>query len=297
VKGQIPQGLLISLDPEGEDIRLLDRWTHLTFHWDRPRASFALPDGDEIERRLQAIEIMLKERLQEPLNTVDYRTLRKIATRAEALRSQLQQSDEHAMAIASSEDRLSSPDYANLTTAVSLSDELYSALAKTGLGNAIGSFGSDLATLPTQYALPNLDGTFNKDVVRDLPAGGSQPVWTMGRQKVLRDAASDKLTRMSGSANAPLESVEAHQTAKHRLFSASSFPSKTKFAGASLRIAVGTGLTVGNLALGVSAGLADTLFSVGATALPVYVGLATSAYTGLVQIADGLEKIAGLGKV
>ena len=201
------------------------------------------------------------------------------------------------MAIASSEDRLSSPDYANLTTAVSLSDELYSALAKTGLGNAIGSFGSDLATLPTQYALPNLDGTFNKDVVRDLPAGGSQPVWTMGRQKVLRDAASDKLTRMSGSANAPLESVEAHQTAKHRLFSASSFPSKTKFAGASLRIAVGTGLTVGNLALGVSAGLADTLFSVGATALPVYVGLATSAYTGLVQIADGLEKIAGLGKV
>ena len=65
----------------------------------------------------------------------------------------------------------------------------------------------------------------------------------------------------------------------------------SRWIGPSLRVLIGTGLATANAAIGVTAGLTATIATIGATAVPTYVGVATSIYTGLAQAADGLEKI------
>ena len=65
----------------------------------------------------------------------------------------------------------------------------------------------------------------------------------------------------------------------------------SRWFGPSLRVLAGTGLATANAAVGVTAGLTATIATIGATAVQTYVGVATSIYTGLAQVADGPEKI------
>ncbi len=55
----------------------------------------------------------------------------------------------------------------------------------------------------------------------------------------------------------------------------------SRWIGPSLRVLIGTGLATANAAIGVTAGHTATIATIGATAVPTYVGVATSIYTGL----------------
>ncbi|SJM94627.1 hypothetical protein CRENPOLYSF1_560003 [Crenothrix polyspora] len=65
----------------------------------------------------------------------------------------------------------------------------------------------------------------------------------------------------------------------------------SRWFGPSLRVLAGTGLAAANAAVGVTAGITATITTLGSLGVPTYVGVATSIYTGLSQVADGLEKI------
>ncbi len=65
-----------------------------------------------------------------------------------------------------------------------------------------------------------------------------------------------------------------------------------KVAAASNRLAAGTCMGLGNLALGVLQSVFDVMPSLGQTPVPIAVGVSGSIYVGLTQVSEGLEKLA-----
>jgi len=64
-----------------------------------------------------------------------------------------------------------------------------------------------------------------------------------------------------------------------------------RYVSASLRILTGTSLSAANVGIGLAGGLSLSVVTLGATAIPTYVAMATSILMGLVQVEDGLDKI------
>jgi hypothetical protein len=155
----------------------------------------------------------------------------------------------------------------------------------------VSEFGPRLAKLPKTSVLPMSDvmpGPASEVVGQSEGEG-----WTASRHRSLLTEAENARWRLLSP---PWASRRIRGEMHKEPESAPREGNLLEWGGAGLRILAGTGLSVGNAAFGITAGLASTIATIGATAVPAYVGVATSIYTGLTQVAEGLEKISKIGK-
>ena len=168
---------------------------------------------------------------------------------------------------------------------VTLHEEVYYALDNSGLIELLEEFGPRLARMPADFVLPAYDLELQR------------------RDKLISSLEEARNRLWNGSIHR--ESLQAAEATRNELIanvvgSDTRSPDKdngdatfsSRWAGPSLRILAGSGLAIANAAVGVTAGLAATIATIGATTVPTYVGVLTSIYTGLTQAADGLEKIS-----
>jgi hypothetical protein len=297
LRGELPDGYLISLDREGRDIRLIRNVYSVDYHRDRELAAFAPEDGKSLDEELRRLNELLQPSMDRALRTVDYRKLRDFSEKAPGVARRInqqmrQRETEEAVHIEPDVDEFLSFLQSQADRAVDLHGEVYREFEDSGFTGVVSEFGQRLSHLPQTAALPLADAT--PSLAPEMLRPTERKAWTAERHRALLAGAENLRSQLAFSVWA------SHRGGKTMGPEPETAPSARgqflEWCGAGLRILAGSGLAVGNGALGITAGLTTTMLTIGATAVPAYVGIATSIYTGLTQVAEGLEKISKIGK-
>jgi hypothetical protein len=297
LRGELPNGVLLAVDPDGKDIRLIEDYSGMSYDWREKRATFAIPDGENLDNKLRKLDDGLRGPLERSFSRIDYRALKRFTRRAPELTRDIEEYSRHSSRMFPEYDsprgQLADFVLARVDESIDLHEEVFQEFEQSELAGTVSQFGAELSKLPADQALPYVDREFIGGSSSSLE-GGRGPVsdrpWTLERHRIALRRTREVRTRLVTAALAPThegdEALAKDEKPKRGRF--------WRWGGASLRILAGTGLAVANGALGLTAGLATTITSVGATAVPIYVGVATSIYYGVTQAADGLEKIGGI---
>lgn len=292
--GEIPQGSLISLDDELTHIRLVERGTWLMASYDhRKRLSkLAYDNSTELEQRLHDVNVDLSRQLRSVLSKVRYDKLQMFCRASFKIASEIRRGEAQAYEnmrnqdFGYAEDELVNFFIAQVDRSTAMHAEVYEMFEDCGLSDVLDEFGGELSVFPAELVIPAHDLEFEaKDELVSAFESTKDENWTSTKHRNFLKAATD----------ARYEFLHLHSKKDNYIDGAQKesddSTSLSRWIGPSLRILAGTGLTAANAALGVTAGLTTTIATIGATAVPTYVGVATSLYTGLAQVSEGLEKI------
>jgi hypothetical protein len=298
--GELNQDLLIALDRAGKDIRFFTKPWSSAGRRDAPYGTFAPENFEELTRELRELDENVREEFHQSINHLDFRLLQILINRASDLRDKLHQvyyTIQRDFDIQLSEDDpqndLLSLELAKVTETVDLHDQLFEELTSTGIVELCNKYSEILGKFPARYIIPNADfvGIDERMLPEETPPLDER-IWNEAEHRRRLSEAQ----RVRDNAVLRMLSRRPRRPAGERRRSREEEPAAefntARYIGASLRIIAGTGLTVGNAALAVTAGLTSTIMTIGATAVPNYVGVLGSICTGLVQAADGLEKIS-----
>jgi hypothetical protein len=299
VYGELPQGYLISLDPDGKEIRLITREWRVAESWDAPPANFAPPE--EAREKLDAANDLVGPRMGDALRRLNFTVLQNAIARAESLSRKIIRAEESLAAEDTRwlRERDIAIEYALYAAArtdrvVELHVEVYDELERVEIPAAVEAAAELLQGIPGEHLLPVADAASRREaysLLADLRRW-QQTGWTRHRHRQAIEMASQQHGELFNVMHRR-EDSEPHDEERQKR---KCVGGAMRYFGAGLRILTGTGLAAANLGLGLTAGLASTLLTIGATAVPNYVGVVTSVGTGLLQVAEGLEKVGGIQK-
>lgn len=288
--GEIPQGLLVALDEKLTDVRLVSKYKSIHYNYEKAHPDLYYKNAEELRARLREVNSAMSPQLERAFSRLRYDRLHAFSYRSSLVRNQLG-GLEHG-------ERLYDYDESALTDlmgflvartdqAIGLHREVYDTFEDSGLAELMSEYGPKLAELPAELTLPADDLRFeNRETLTSVLENSRERPWSTAKHRSALDQAEATRTRLLLKA---MESRRADErTEKPR--SENSTP-WSRWIGPTLRVLAGTGLAAANAALGITAGLTATVATIGATSVPIYVGVATSIYTGSVQVAEGLEKI------
>jgi hypothetical protein len=295
IYGELPQGILISLDQEGNNIRMIPKSWRSKNYPDTPRAAFSPPNSKEIKNKIYEINNGIQERFRHALRNINYYPFQRFAERALKIKKQIHDFEysynrfggDQMFPMNEIVDFLGS----RVDESTEIHAEVYGEIERSGIADIVSESWPQISRLPSKYVMPSIDYEMsNRGIVENLETIPDE-TWSRSRHRtLLNEARRSREKALIGFLSRPvLEEEMPHMEGPEpqRGFG-------IRYAGASLRIITGTGLAVANIGLGLTAGLASTLVTIGATAVPTYVGVATSIATGLVQTSEGLEKIGTL---
>lgn len=288
--GEIPQGLLVAMSDDLNDVRLISGYSYISYDHDRRLPRVRYDNANELYEELEAINSAISAPMRRAVSRLSFERLHQAGHRSSELRRDI---DRARYEIQMADDRLLSRNevlaflIAQADQSTTLHREVYDTFEGSGLTDVLDDFGPRLASLPSELTIPAYDLEFqsSEDLASSLEATRDQR-WTSTTHRASLEAAEATRTRLI------VEAARGRERAgEGRLEQPDGSTVLSRWIGPSLRVLVGTGLATANAAIGVTAGLTATIATIGATAVPTYVGVATSIYTGLAQAADGLEKI------
>lgn len=288
--GEIPQGLLVALDEELKDVRVVSGYTGISYNRDRLLSKLRYENVRELGEELRSTNAAILDPMRKAISRLKFDELHQFGHRSEELRGHIRRAEMDQIrgwSGRTARDELMDFLSAQADRSTSLHREVYETLEDSGLTEILDEYGPTLARLPPDLVIPAYDLEFeSREELTATFERTQEEQWTSQKHRASLMAAEETRTRLIVEASADREKERADKAEKPD----DSTPF-SRWIGPSLRVLAGTGLTVANAAIGVTAGLATTIATIGATAVPTYVGVATSIYTGLTQVSDGLEKI------
>jgi hypothetical protein len=288
--GEIPQGLLLAIDENMNDVRLVRDYTSISYSPERGLSKLQYGNSKEIEDQLNSADGALQGPMRKAISRLRFHELHQFGHRAAEVRRQIHRTDRdrfHDGYDHTPRDELVEYLNAQADRSTGLHRQVYEALDDSGLTEIVGEYGPTLARLPAELVIPAHDLEFeSSEELKSTLERTRDDRWTSSGHLRSLEIAEETRTRLLVEATREREKRGEDKSEKRddsTLFS--------RWVGPSLRVLAGTGLTAANAALGVTAGLTATIVTIGATAVPAYVGLVTSIYTGLAQVSDGLEKM------
>lgn len=284
--GEIPEGILLALDEDLHHVRLVKDFEKLETDPRTGHSQLQYPNARELEDLLRSTAAIISRPLKLALERIDFQCLHAFCYEASFLRADIERADWiappwHTQPLPPGAAVLQ---VRTALRAMQAHQDVYHTFRDSGIGELLEEFGPFLAHLPPDATLPHYDLQFetHDTLVSDLEAAREKP-WTNQRHQALLKEAHDVV----GTARASLT---------ERPSAAPPLPSDdstvvSRWVGPSLRILAGTGLAAANAAIAITAGLTATIMTIGTTAVPAYVGVATSLSAGFIQAADGLEKL------
>jgi hypothetical protein len=289
--GETPQGLLVAVDKAGKDIRLIRcrAFDSTTYHRE-DKADFAVQNAEDIADKINDLDEKLDESLRSALANVDHIRLDQIIRQARATSRDIRFSADRRY----SESRTSEDmDFrsAKVEEAIRSYERLHDELDRARIFALLERFQTDIANMPQEYTLPEVDLALPEHSSLHDEAAAIPTYWHSRdierRLREIEQRQLDLTIRSASTGHHVEEAVARPRRDRGRTL---------RWIGASMRVLSGTTLTAANGLLGLSAGFAGTLASVGAIAVPVAVGVAVSMHTGVTQVLDGMEKIGVLQK-
>jgi hypothetical protein len=290
--GEIPQGILVALDEDLSDVRLVsapDGYA-MTYHRQKRLSKLSVEKAREVRAELRNTNRVISDPMRGAISRIKFDRLHQFGHRSAELNKQIHD----AMDLLKDRVRASTPRsefmrfmIAQADRSTALHREVYETLEESGLTAILEEFGPKLARLPPELTIPAYDLEFEsrKELISSIESTREEH-WSGKKHRVSLEAAEETRTRLI--IDATREHDHESATKSERSDDSNLF---SRWIGPSLRVLVGTGLATANAAVGLTAGLTTTIVTIGATVVPTYVGVATSIYTGLAQVADGLEKI------
>jgi hypothetical protein len=288
--GETPQGFLVALDEDLEDVRLVSNYVSISYNHKKLLPKLKYDNAREIQEKMWQTNEAILEPMQDAISRIKFDRLHEFCRHSKELERLLYRAKE--------ERKYGYLSYTPLNEWINslivqadrstpMHREVYETLEDSGLTEVIGEYGPKLAQLPAELTIPAYDLEFEtrEELTSSLESTRDQP-WTRERHREFLKAAEEtriRLIRGNTKEHDKQDEANSEETDDSTLFS--------RWIGPSLRVLVGTGLAIANTTVGVTAGLTTTIATIGATAVPTYLGVATSIYTGLAQVSDGLEKI------
>lgn len=274
----------MSLDEKGDQIEFIPKRYTVWARIDGPSATF-VPDMNELQDKLRSLDSAISERMKRAISRLNFPPFANFSNRAESIRGEISHFEYNLH-------RRSEFDHDDLTDIIAFSgsrlqdsidlhSSIFDELDHSGIIEIVDSEHKDISRIPSRFILPMIDGA----QVREEEVGDDSLNWSHERHRSLlgnarrlrEDLLTDSLFRSGRDTEQPDEQGGGGKW--------------WRYAGASLRVLAGTGVAVGNTGLALTAGLTSTIVTIGATAVPTYVGVLGSICAGLAQAADGLEKI------
>jgi hypothetical protein len=297
--GQISEGLLIAADDELEDVRVVSDFDSIQVAADKRLPGISAKALRRTREKLRRADSAVSADLRKAISLIRFDRLHQFGHRSAELVRAIHRATylhTHQRPRRSSQEdsrplredmQTGRVDLINFMLAqgdrsADLHREVFETLNESGLTKVLDEHGPELARLPPEFTIPayDLDFVSRKELTSALKATRKER-WTARKHSAALEAAEDTRSRL-------LLEGAGYRNQPERVDDATSL---SRWVGPSLRVLSGTGLAVANVAVGLTAGLTGSVFTIGATAVPTYVGVATSIYTGLAQVADGLEKI------
>jgi hypothetical protein len=288
-------------DARAQAVRLVsNKGVQVVFNFDRERASFAPPNGEALDKQLEDLNQLLRPGMDRALRALNYGNLRRFAERTPSLDRWIQFGVPsfanwiHNGMQNSNYELVPSSTAAFLLSRTDQSIELHAAvfeeLEESRLTEVVSEFSPQLESLPDEAALPRFDDELISHWYLDYKSAESVEAsrWTLERHRTLLSEAQSIQSRLTDAA------PQLQQSTDRQVEGRSTIASFSDWSAAGLRILAGTGLTVANATFGLTVGLTTTILSHGGTAVPAYIGVAKSIHLGLVQVANGLEKVSKL---
>jgi len=297
--GEIPQGLLVALDEKLTDIRLVSgNYDLINYDHKKTHPDLYYKNAEKLQTQLDEFASILSPQLEKVFSRLKYDSLHAFSQRSSFIRRRLAKArwEYKEEARYFDLDKSSLSDLigflaAQTDRAIDLHREVYDTVKDSGLAEIISEHGPKLAELPTELTLPADDLKFEerKTLQSALENSRERPWSAKNHQFILEQAEATRTSLMIKAIESPRanERIEKPRSEDSTIWS--------QWIGPTTRILAGTGLVAANAALGITAGLTATVATIGATSVPIYVGIATSIYTGSVQVAEGLEKIGRSG--
>jgi hypothetical protein len=253
---QDPRRLLLALDREQENLRLVERHRIEAVDTDENREQWLTPRlGRERLAQLERFDQTVGPDIRRAIDVLDAQRLRRLALRYREL-----------SALAHADRPLPGSDsqavYAGLTATSELLDEL----ERSSLLPVVQEHAGYLGSLVHEETLPGADGG-----------------WARGEQvhQLIADAQRD--TRAVRELK-PSLIVEAHEKAWSRKDTA-------RWTDGMGDVVLGGGFAAANVTAGVIAGIFATLPTLGVGTVATTVGVVTSTYTGLTRLKSGLTTL------
>jgi len=293
--GQVEQGYLISEDPAGSRIRLVEEKATTISYPNEPRAAFAASNLADVAKQIDGLSRRLEPPVKRALSRLDYRSLRRFVDRAPELRSRTYRRPEREYHGSEDDPMLELTEFVAASTdeVVELHAEVFDEFEHSGLAAIVAEHAEELAGLPTKYTLPSFDAALlNESPSKSEAEDGHEAIWSVHQHRSRIAAARRTREQVI------IQAVSRSRDIAMDLDGESRPPRGTalRYFGASFQILMGTGLAVANTGLALTAGLTSTLVTIGATAVPTYIGVCTSVCAGLSQAGDGLGKIGIIQK-
>ena len=288
--GEIPQGLLVALDENLADVRLVTEYYSISYNHEKKLSKLHIDEAEQVQEELQSLSNEISEPMRNAVSKIKFDRLHQFGHRSAELRNQIyrveNQRERWNIGI-TPRDELIGFLLAQADQSTALHKDVYETFEDSGITSILDEFGPKLTHLPAELTLPAYDLEFSsREDLESTLKSAQEHHWTVKKHRDSINTAEEIRMRLI---------VEGTKESKGRSKSKLEKPDDStlfsRWFGPSLRIIAGTGLATANAAVGITAGLTITIATIGATAVPAYVGIATSIYTGLTQVADGLEKI------
>ncbi|MDG9667076.1 hypothetical protein ONV78_04950 [Hahella sp. CR1] len=287
--GESSLGVLIAMDESLSDIRLVEDAHAISYDYDNMHESLLVEDAKQVKDQLRVLNNDISENMREAISKVRFDRLHDINYRLAQLKEIIYREKDYF------ENRLYLEQYnelfgfliAHVDQVADLHRETYNIYEYAGLTKILEEIGPKLVELRAELIIPAYDLEFESR--RELITSFDNS-WTREKHINLLDAVEKirfELIRKAGQEFDSNSKSEPEEPCGGDILS--------RWVGPSLRILAGTGLTIANAAAGISAGLVSSVTTIGFTAIPAYIGVAGSIHTGLIQVADGCERIGRRG--
>ncbi len=286
--GEIPQGLVITLDEDLSDIRLVSEYYSIGYNYDKKLSKLSFENSEHVYDELHTTNDAISYSMRRAISKIKFDRLHQFGHHSALLKRHIHDAKyERMYDDVSPRAELMGFLIAQADRVTALHREVYETFEDSGLTEILSEYGSKLTHLPAELTIPAYDLEFSsrEDLISTLKLARDQS-WSESKHRASLDAAEEMRTRLIVEAT-----KECNQKSEEKLEKRDDSTPFSRWFGPSLRVLAGTGLATANAAVGVTAGLTAAIATIGATTVPTYVGVATSIYTGLIQVADGLEKI------
>jgi hypothetical protein len=295
--GVLPRGFPISLDPGGKEIRLIPEDWRGCRALDGPPATFSPPK--DAEEKLRDADHFIRPIVEYALKDMNLRPIQNAANRAKDLMAQIRQAERRFGPVDDPGAEPARYMAAKTDQVVEIHTEVYDELERVRFSIAVQEAAERLHAIPGKYLLPAADAPLDAPSLRDTESvlddvsRWQQNGWTEDRHRRAIDRAFRRRAEVLIAAAISKRPTPKREDKKE---DEKSVGAAMRYVAAGVRILGGTALVAANIGISLTAGLASTILTIGATAVQTYVGAVTSIGTGLFAAADGFEKIGGIQK-
>jgi hypothetical protein len=289
--GELPEGLLISMDPDGNDVRLFKKRYTAWSSIEGPIASFSV--SEDTVKRLRELEGSSGPAFKSAFRRLDLKPFQRFQDKSADLTRKICNFEnviERDLPISDDEKWFKQALYPT-DEVLELHRDVLDELERVDIIDIMTKAGDKLANIPSRYVLPIVDAAnAANEIDNDFHdwSEGRWGRWRIERHRSLLDDVSGE-TRTSRF----MEMLYHRAKTRKKEKTSDQRGDGMRYASAILRVLGGTGLITGNIGVALAGGLTSVL-TIGTTTIPTAVGVIASVGTGVSQVSDGLEKLGML---